>query len=70
MVDGEATKGAAMAAVESVFAADSAGGPGLVWYEPVATYSGPMSFQVGRCRLTGSKSVLKAPMVSALESTI
>jgi len=25
---------------------------------------------VGQCRLTGSKSVLKAPMVSALESTV
>jgi hypothetical protein len=26
--------------------------------------------EVGRCRLTGSKPMLKAPMVSALEATI
>ena len=44
MPSGVPTKGAALAEVGSVFTADTAGGPALLWYEPVVTYSGPMSF--------------------------
>jgi len=36
----------------------------------LATMQGLTFFEVGRCRLTVSKPVLKAPMVSALEATI
>ena len=44
MPGGVPTRGAALAAVGAVFAADTAGGPGLVWYEPEVSYTGPVSF--------------------------
>jgi len=44
MTGDQPIKGTTLAEIGSVFAANTAGGPGLVWYEPVATYTGPMSF--------------------------